>query len=185
MGTTAGVCAAVALSRYRPGGRVVIQAVLMLPLSLPAIVLGHGLLFSMPLIRLHTGLVATMLGHALLGLPYVLSMVLSAFSNYDSALERASQNLGAGPVQTFFRITLPLIRGGVLAGASASFLLSFDNISLSLFLSNNDTLPLRMMQHMQSYADPGVAALSTLLLAISLAALVAIVPTIRKQTATS
>jgi len=174
--TVAGVCAAMAIGRYQFRGRVLIQAVVMLPLSLPAIVLGLGLLFVLPLYGLRTGMLATMLGHALLGLPYVLSMVLAALSNYDPTLERASLNLGAGPVRTFFSVTLPLIRGGILAGALATFLLSFDNISLSLFLSKNDTLPLRMMQQMQSYADPGVAALSTILLVFSLAGLLILVP---------
>lgn len=179
--TVAGICAGVAISRYQFRGRAVVQAVLMAPLALPAIVLGLGLLFVLPLFGLQNGVTATMLGHALLGLPYVLSMVLAAFSNYDPALERASLNLGAGPVRTFFFVTLPLIRGGTLAGALAAFLLSFDNISLSIFLSNNDTLPLRMMQQMQSYADPGVAALSTLLLVVSFGALLIIVPYLRRQ----
>ena len=179
--TVAGIGAGVAISRYRFRGRGVVQAVLLAPLALPAIVLGLGLLFVLPWFGLRSGVVATMLGHALLGLPYVLSMVLAAFSNYDPALERASLNLGAGPVRTFFYVTLPLVRGGILAGALAAFLLSFDNISLSIFLSNNDTLPLRMMQQMQSYADPSVAALSTLLLIVSLGALLVIVPYLRQQ----
>jgi putative spermidine/putrescine transport system permease protein len=174
--TLAGITAAMAIGRYRFRGRSVVQAVAMLPLSLPAIVLGLALLFVLPTYGLRTGTLATMLGHALLGLPYVLSMVLAALSNYDSSLERASLNLGAGPVRTFFQVTFPLIRGGVIAGATATFLFSFDNISLSLFLSKNDTLPLRLMQQMQSYADPGVAALSTLLMILSLLGLLAIVP---------
>jgi putative spermidine/putrescine transport system permease protein len=183
LATVAGVCAAVAIARYRFKGHVVVQAVLLLPLSVPAIVLGLGLSFVLPTFGLYTGAIATTLGHALLGLPYVLSMVLAALSNHDHTLERASLNLGAGPARTFVSVTLPLIRSGIFAGALAVFLLSFDNISLSLFLSNNDTLPLRMMQQMQSYADPGVAALSTLLLLFSLAALVVIVPAVSRETA--
>lgn len=172
----AGVTAAMAIGRYRFRGRSFVMAIAMLPLSLPAIVLGLALLFVLPTYGLQTGALATMLGHALLGLPYVLSMVLAALSNYDSSLERASLNLGAGPVRTFFQVTFPLIRGGVIAGAVATFLFSFDNISLSLFLSKNDTLPLRLMQQMQSYADPGVAALSTILMVLSLLGLLAVVP---------
>ena len=181
MATVTGVCAAMAVARYLFRGRVAVQAIMLLPLSLPAIVLGLGLLFVLPLFGMRNGMVATMLGHALLGLPYVFSMALAAFSNYDRALERASLNLGAGATRTFLFVTLPLIRGGVLAGGLAAFLLSFDNISLSLFLSNNDTLPLRMMQQMQSYADPGVAALATMLLTLSLAALLIIVPAVSRS----
>src|SRR5262249_35658956 len=105
MATIAGVCAAMAIGRYQFRGRVLVQAVVMLPLSLPAIVLGLGILFVLPIYGLRTGMFATMLGHALLGLPYVLSMVLAALSNYDPALERASLNLGAGPARTFFSVT--------------------------------------------------------------------------------
>ncbi len=176
LATVAGVTAAIAINRYRFRGRGTVQAVAMLPLALPAVVLGLAIMFALPIYRLQAGMTATILGHALLGLPYVLSMVLAALSNYDPTLERASLNLGAGPVHTFFRVTFPLIRGGVAAGAVATFLFSFDNISLSLFLSNNDTLPLRLMQQMQSYADPSVAALSTLLMSLSLLGLLAIVP---------
>jgi len=94
--------------------------------------------------------------------------VLAALANYDLTLERASLDLGAGRVRTFVRITLPMIRQGVIVGAVFAFLLSFDNISLSLFLTRGDTLPLRLLQRIQYYADPSVAAVSTGLIALSI-----------------
>ena len=100
----------------------------------------------------------------MLSVPYVTAMVLAALANYDRSLERASLSLGVGPVRTFFRITLPLIRTGVIAGAISAFLISLDNFSLSLFITKGDTLPLRLMQQLLFYADPSVAAMSTLLL---------------------
>lgn len=181
--TVAGTAAAVALHRYRFGGRTVFQAVLMLPVALPAIVLGLGMLFSLPMLGMQVGLVAGTLGHAVLGVPYVVSIVLASFAQFDGSLERASLNLGVGPVRTFFSVTLPLIRSGVVAGAAAAFLMSLDNISLSLFITRNDTLPLRLMQHMLSYADPGIAALSTLLLLASLLLLVILLPALTRRQA--
>jgi putative spermidine/putrescine transport system permease protein len=164
LATVAGTTAAIALNHHRFSGRAVVQAFLMLPLALPAIVLGLGMLFSLPLFGLEVGPVAAILGHAVLGIPYVIAMVLASLANFDRSLERASLNLGVGPFQTFFRITLSHIRVGVVAGGIAAFLLSLDNISLSIFVTRNDTLPLRLMQHMLSYTDPSVAAMSTMLL---------------------
>ncbi|HVX77444.1 MAG TPA: ABC transporter permease [Bradyrhizobium sp.] len=176
LAATAGSAAAIAINHYRFPGRTLIQTILMLPVALPAIVLGLGMLFSLPMLGLNVGLVAATLGHAVLGIPYVIAMVSASLASFDRSLERASLNLGVGPLRTFFRITLPHIRPGVIAGAIASFLLSMDNISLSLFITRNDTLPLRLMQHMLSYTDPSVAAMSVMLLLISLALLLALLP---------
>jgi len=174
--TVAGTGAAIALNHYRFRGRAIVQAVLMLPITLPAIVLGLGLLFTLPSYGMRPGLIAGVLGHAVLSLPYATAMVLAALANYDRSLERASLNLGAGPARTFFKITLPLIRGGVTASAITSFLVSFDNISMSLFVTKGDTLPLRLLQQIQHDADPSVAAMSTMLLVGSLGLVVFLLP---------
>jgi putative spermidine/putrescine transport system permease protein len=180
LASIAGSAAAIAINHYRFAGRTLIQTLLMLPVALPAIVLGLGMLFSLPMLDMDVGLFAATLGHAVLGIPYVIAMVLASLASFDRSLERASLNLGVGPLRTFIRITLPHIRPGVIAGAIASFLLSMDNISLSLFITRNDTLPLRLMQHMLSYTDPSVAAMSVMLLAISLFLLVVLLPLITR-----
>jgi putative spermidine/putrescine transport system permease protein len=174
--TVAGTGAAIALNHYRFRGRSLIQAAIMLPITLPAIVLGLGLLFTLPSYGMRPGLVAGVLGHAVLSLPYATAMVLAALANYDRSLERASLNLGAGPARTFLKITLPLIRGGIAAGAITAFLVSFDNISMSLFVTKGDTLPLRLLQQIQHNADPSVAAMSTMLLVGSLGLVIVLLP---------
>lgn len=179
--TVCGTGAAIALNHYRFPGRAAVQTVLMLPIALPAIVLGLGILFSTPLYGLSIGLLAATLGHAVLGVPYVAAMVLSSLGSFDRSLERASLNLGVGPIRTFFYITLPHIRMGVVAGAIAAFLLSLDNISLSLFVTRNDTMPLRLMQHMLSYTDPSVAAMSTMLLLASFGMLLLLLPVVAQR----
>jgi putative spermidine/putrescine transport system permease protein len=181
LSTVAGTAAAIAINHYRFAGRTLIQTFLMLPIALPAIVLGLGMLFSLPILGLNVGILAATFGHAVVGLPYVIAMVLASLANFDRSLERASLNLGVGPIRTFWRITFPHIRIGVVAGAIAAFLLSMDNISLSLFITRNDTLPLRLMQHMLSYTDPSVAAMSVMLLIVSLGMLLFLLPFIVKR----
>lgn len=179
--TIAVVCgtgAAVALNNYRFLGRSLVQTILMLPIALPAIVLGLGLLFSLPIYGLDIGIVAATFGHAVLGTPYVAAMVLSSLGSFDLSLEKASLNLGVGPFRTFLLVTFPHIRMSVAAGAIAAFLLSLDNISLSIFVTRNDTMPLRLMQHMLSYTDPSVAAMSTMLLVASFGMLLLLLPVV-------
>jgi len=105
-------------------------------------------------------------------IPYVAYLVLASLASYDITLEQASANLGASRSRTFFRITLPLIKPGIVAGGVFAFLMSFDNISLSLFTSNGDTLPLRLMQHIQHQEDPAVAAVSSVLVLLALIVMV-------------
>jgi len=181
LATVAGTGAALALNHYRFRGQSVVRALVMLPIAMPAIVLGLGLLFTLAVYDMQPGLLAGVLGHAVLGVPYVVAMVTAALSNYDRSVERASLNLGVGPARTFFRITLPLIRGGVIAGAVSAFLISFDNISLSLFITRGDTLPLRLMQQLLAYADPSVAAISTLLVLGSLAGMMLLLPLLLRK----
>nr|WP_282572219.1 ABC transporter permease [Roseomonas acroporae] len=169
LATIAGTGAALAINHHRFRGRSLVQAAVMLPIAMPTIVLGLGLLFTLSIYDMQPGLLPTILGHAVLGLPYVVAMVTAALASYDTSLERASLNLGAGPARTFLRVTLPLIGNGVVAGGVSAFMISLDNISLSLFISKGDTLPLRLMQQLQSYADPSVAAIATVVVGLSAA----------------
>jgi len=171
LSVVAGTLAAIAINHYRFRGRTAVQAFVMLPLLLPSVVIGLGLLQSLGWYRIPTGFPAAVLGHSVLGIPYVTYLVLASLASYDLTLEQASLNLGAGRLETFRRVTLPLLSPGIGAGAIFAFLLSFDNVALSLFLTRGDTLPLRLMQHIQYYADPSVAAVSSVLILFSLAAL--------------
>jgi len=167
----AGTLAAIAINHYRFRGRTAVQTFVMLPLVLPTVVIGLGLLQTLGWYRIRTGFLAAVLGHCVIGIPYVTYLVLASLASYDLTLEQASLNLGASRLETFRRITLPLLAPGIMAGAIFVFLLSFDNVALSLFLTRGDTLPLRLMQHIQYYADPSVAAVSSVLILFSLAVL--------------
>lgn len=167
-----GTLAAVALNNYRFTGREALRLLLILPLIVPSIVIGLGLLQSYSLFGMRgVGFWQATLGHAVIGIPYVVYMVLASMANHDQRLEQAALSLGASRTQVFFGITLPLIRVGVLAGTGFAFLISFDEVALSLFLTRGDTLPLRLIQHIQYYADPSVSAVSTMTTAVSVALL--------------
>jgi putative spermidine/putrescine transport system permease protein len=176
LATIAGTGAAIALNHYGFPGRALIRAAVMMPIVIPGILIGLGLLFSLSAFGLRPGLLAATIGHAVIGVPYVVAMVSAALANYDRSLERASMNLGVGPIGTFFKVTLPLIKGGVIAGAISAFLISFDNFSVSLFITRGDTLPLRLMQQLRGYVDPSVAAISTVLILGSLILLTMLLP---------
>jgi putative spermidine/putrescine transport system permease protein len=171
LSVVAGTLAAIAINHHRFRGRTAVQTFVMLPLLLPSVVIGLGLLETLGRFRISSGFVAAVLGHSVIGIPYVTYLVLASLASYDLTLEQASLNLGAGRLETFRRITLPLLSSGIVAGAIFAFLLSFDNVALSLFLTRGDTLPLRLMQHIQYYADPSVAAVSSVLILLSLTVL--------------
>lgn len=166
-----GTGAAIAINHYRFFGRSAVQVLIMLPVALPGVVIGLNLLFTLSLYNMTTGIVATTLAHSLLGTSYVAYLVLATLANYDLTLEQASLNLGASRSQTFWRITFPLVRPGIGAGAVFAFLISFDNVALSIFTARGDTLPLRLMQKIQFYPDPSVAAVAAVLVLLSLVAL--------------
>jgi ABC-type spermidine/putrescine transport system permease subunit II len=165
--TVLGTAAAIAINHHDFRGRSVVKSLLFLPLVLPAVVLGIAILFALPTLGIKIGAIPTTLGHCVIGVPYVTYLVLASLANYDLALERASATLGATRWQTFRWVTWPLIKDGIVAGAVFCFLLSFDNVALSLFLSRGDTLPLRLMQHIQFVADPSIAAISAGLVLLS------------------
>ncbi len=168
----AGTFAGIALNNYRFFGRSAIQSLTILPLVVPSVVIGLGLLQTLSMAGVRPGILAASLGHSIMGVPYVLYLVLASLSGYDVRLEHASQSLGASRLTTFLHVTLPLVRPGAIAGVTFAFLMSFDNVAMSIFLARGDPLPLRLMQHIQYYADPSVAAVSSVLVLISIVGLV-------------
>ena len=106
-----------------------------------------------------------------LAAPFVVAVVSSSLVGFDRRLEFAAMNLGAGPWATFWQVTFPLIRPAVLAGAFFAFIASFDELIVALFVSGSTaiTLPRRMWDELRFEIDPTIAAVSTLLVALTLA----------------
>ena len=161
--------ASLAVVRYRFPGREGLTAFFLSPLMIPHVVLGVAFL------RFFTevGLTGTMLGltftHVIIVMPYALRLVLAAASGLDRDAERAALSLGASAFTAFRRITLPLILPGVAGGWVLSFINSFDEVTMTVFVASpsTTTLPVRMYHHIAQTIDPLLASISTVLIVLT------------------
>jgi putative spermidine/putrescine transport system permease protein len=163
--TVLGTLAAVGLARVNFPGKGALMALLIAPMVVPIVVVGVATyLFFAPLglSDSYTGLI---LVHAALGAPFVVTTVLATLAGFNHNLVRASLSLGAGPLTTFFRVTLPVIAPGVISGALFAFATSFDEVVVTLFLAGPDqvTLPRQMFTGIRENINPTIAAVATLL----------------------
>lgn len=171
-----GVPVALAIARYDFRAKAVVSAFFLSPLLVPGVVLGLGLL----LVFQPVGLVGTypgiVLAHFGVTVPYVVRTTLSSLLTSDMRCEEAARIHGANAFTTFRRVTLPIIAPGVLAGGVMAFIISFDEAVISLFVagSGHVTLPVEMFRYLQYRSDPGLAALSALLIGISVVMVVVI-----------
>ena len=164
-----GVAAAFAISRSTFWGRDAIVATLTMPLAIPHVVLALALLQIFAFFQVPTAPLGLLVGHVLITLPYVLRLVLTSLHDMDHQIERASSSLGASRWQTFRLVTLPIIAPGVAAGIFFAFLLSFDEVTLSIFLTLPDkkTLPARIFAIASQGSDPVITATSGLLIMLA------------------
>ncbi|WP_185984504.1 ABC transporter permease [Aureimonas mangrovi] len=166
--------AALAIARNEFRGKAAFASLLLSPLVLPHLVLGAALLQFGGAIGLTRNFAALLVGHVVIVTPFVLRTVLPMLDKDQLALEEASRDLGAGPFQTFFLVTLPQIRTGIVSGAIFAFITSFINVELSIFNTTAalNTIPVQLFNYVQYSVDPSIAAVSA---ATILAAAVAIV----------
>ena len=162
--------AAFGLARNRFFGRSLVNYLIMAPLMVPHIVvaLAYYLFFGpLHLTGTHIGVI---LAHTCLSVPVAFLIVTATLKGFDRNLERAAMSLGAGPVATFFHVTLPVLRPGFLVGALFAFLHSFDETTVAIFIAGRDaaTLPRKMFEAIRLEADPVIAVVSTLLLGLVL-----------------
>lgn len=164
-----GVAAAFAVSRTDFRGRDAIVGLLTMPLAVPHVVLALALLQCFAIIQIATSPWGLVAGHSLITLPYVLRLTLTSLHDLDHLVERASYSLGASPWQTFRRVTLPMIAPGVAAGIFFAFLLSFDEVTISILLSipGSTTLPAHIFAIAANGSDPIITAASGLLIIIA------------------
>lgn len=165
-----GLPAGYAIAFHRFTGRDLLLGLLTAPLLLPTIVIGLALLLLFVKLRLLATYQGLVIGHAVIALPYVVRLVVTAFRAIPPDLADAAATLGAAPRQVAFRVRLPLVRPAVLASAAIVFLVSFDEVVVSLFLIGPrlTTLPVEVFRHIDLRADPQVAALSAVLIVLSL-----------------
>lgn len=164
LATTIGTAAAFYIVRRARRFRTLLQLLMISPLPVPAILTGIALLLFFYGIGLGTrGMVGLIVGHTIVCLPYVFLTVSTVLIGFNQSLEEAARNLGAGPWTTFWRVTLPIVKGGILSGAVFAFIESFDQFPISLLLAGvgSTPLPLQLFDYLRFSFDPTAAAVST------------------------
>jgi putative spermidine/putrescine transport system permease protein len=179
IGLALGVPAALGVSRHQFAFRMPLSSLLLMPLIVPGVVLGTAMYVFH--VELENGLdvdvigtfYALVAGHVVIVIPWVVRLVMASLAGVDRTIEEAAQNLGANPWTTFWRITLPAIRPGVVAGTLFGFVISFGNLELSLFLvgPGSTTLPIVILQYLEWKIDPTIAAVSVVQIALIAAAM--------------
>lgn len=165
------LCAALALVRGRIPGHATIQTVLMSPLIVPAVVTGIAVLLAFAQAGWRDPFSRLLLAHLVITLPYLVRTIIASLSRLDIHCEEAAATLGASPLSVLVFVTMPQLTPGIIAGALFAFIISFDNVSVSLFLASAkfNTLPIAVLAYVEHNLDPSIAALSTLLILITVA----------------
>ncbi len=167
---TIGTACAVGL--WRLGGRsaAAIAAIVLAPLILPPVVSALSLYRVWVALGLYDTWLGVVIAHTILALPFVVIAVSTALSMLDPRLEQASRSLGAAPLTTLLRVIVPNIKAGLITAAVFAFIVSWDEIVVTLFVANRVvyTLPRRMWDGMRENVDPTVAAVATLMIALTL-----------------
>lgn len=171
--TPVGTLAAYGLhaSRFRWAGLV--YMVLVTPIIVPVILVGIAVFYAYVQLKLVNSLVGVVLAHTMLAIPIVMMVVSSALKSFDMNQERVARSLGASRPRAFFMVTVPQIKFAVITGAVLSFLTSFDEVIVAMFVSGgaNSTLTRNMFNALRDQIDPTIAAISTIMIVITSALL--------------
>ncbi len=167
--TILGTVAALGLSSRHMPYKAAFMALLISPMIVPLIISGTAIFFFMAKVGLaatHTGII---LSHIILGTPFVVITVTATLTGFDHSVTRAAASLGSNPVNTFMKITLPLIMPGVISGALFAFVTSFDEVVVVLFLAGleNTTIPIQMWVGLREQLSPTIMAVATCLIIMS------------------
>lgn len=171
--TVLGAFAAFAIVRYDFKYQTTLETVLLSPLIYPWIVIGLALLLFIDRIGAALGIGIALnfwtllVGHVMFTLPYPIRTIGASLQNYNLSLEEAARNLGATELESYARITIPLIQPGLMSGFVFAFILSFNQYIVSLFLSGagTKTMPLVLFSLFYNTAPATLAAIATLLMA--------------------
>jgi spermidine/putrescine transport system permease protein len=168
--TVIGTLTALALSRYRFRGKTFADSAIYAATVMPEIVVGVSLLILFVAIQFTLGITTIIIAHVAFTISFVTIVVRARLSGMDRSVEEAAQDLGANPIQTFLRVTLPLILPGVMAGALLAFTLSFDDFVITFFVAGvgSSTLPLEIYSMVKFGPSPVINALSTVVLIVTI-----------------
>ena len=174
LSTLLAVAAALALARQPSAWARLADSVFMSPLMLPTLALGLALLMTFNVLGVGLSFWTLVIGHVAITTPYILRTTIASLLQLDPVLLQSARSLGASASFTFRTVTLPLVLPGVAAGAFIAFMASFDNVAISLFLSDarSEMLPIRLWHNIESNLDVRTAAVSGVLIAITIVAIV-------------
>ena len=169
LATLLGTLAALGLSRPHMPWRIPIMSLLISPMIVPIIITAAGMFFFYSSVGLSQTTPGIILAHTALGTPFVVITVTATLFGFDTTLMRASANLGATPVQTFFRVVVPMILPGVISGGLFAFVISFDEVVCVIFLAGFEqrTIPRQMWAGIREQISPTILAVATLLIVFS------------------
>lgn len=167
--TVLSVFAALALRKVSARTRTVVRALILTPRIVPGIIIAIAVYGQFMAWRFSGSTLGFVIAHTIMALPFAFIPIAATLEQFDKRFEDASASLGASKLTTFFRIVLPLIRTGLLTGALFAFVISFDEVIVSLFISGPTlrTLPVQMYRSIASDIDPTIAAASTMLLLLT------------------
>lgn len=163
-----GVPLSVVLVRHNFRGKEILSTLFLLPMLFPAIVLGIALLIFFSRVGLYGTFWGLVLGQLVITTPYVVRTVSSTLYGVSPSLEEAAMSLGATRFRTLVTVTLPLIKPGVISGAMFAFIISFDELVVSIFIAGPrmSTLPIRIFSYLEYSLDPTVAAIATIVIGV-------------------
>jgi putative spermidine/putrescine transport system permease protein len=179
----AGTLCAIGCWRLSSRAGEFVRALMLMPIVVPTIVYALGIYrfwVDLRLLDTYTGVIIV---HAVTGIPYVVVTVSTALAGFDPRLEQAARNLGAGPFQTLRKVTLPGIMPGVVSGAIFAFIHSWDELVIVLFIASRAifTLPRRIWDGINEHLDPTMAAVATIMIALTAVLLVVDLKVRRKK----
>ena len=159
-----GTTFAYAIDRFEFRGKQALETLLLSPLVIPHFTVGLAFLILASQLAWARTFSLVVVTHVVLVLPFVLRSVYVSLKNLDTTVERAAASLGASPLQVLLRIDLPLLAPGLFGGWLFAAILSFNEFTASLFVTGQrtQTLPVAMYTYVREYADPSMAAISTM-----------------------
>jgi spermidine/putrescine transport system permease protein len=164
-----GTMIALALARHRFRGRRAFEGFLYVPIVTPEVVVGISLLILFALVKIPLGLTTIIIAHVAFCLSFVVIVVLARLGGMDRNLEEAAMILGADEVTTFWKVTVPQLWPGILAGALLAFTMSFDDFVITSFVSGSgsSTLPIVVYGMVRRNVEPSINAISTIVLLVT------------------
>ncbi|WEF24095.1 ABC transporter permease [Paracoccus sp. S3-43] len=176
IGAMLGLPAALCAARTPSFAANAVSTFLLVPISVPAIVLGFSLLYMLSALAMGVSFTSLLITHTVVSIPYIARTVLAVYRAVPPDFEEAAAVLGASRWRTFWHVTMPMIRPGIFAGGMFAVLISLDNLPLSFFFgsSTTNTLPVVMLSYMQNQFDPSIAAISTIQMLIAVVALLVV-----------